>query len=87
MILIDDGLACQLRHTHDAVGIVHTILLDGINGGVNLSARTVEVGGMYVDAERLAAHVLGIDACRISEPVVCMDDVKVLRASHYACDD
>ena len=50
MVLVDDRLTRQLGHAHDAVGIVHTILLDGVNRGVHLTTRTVEVGSMYVNA-------------------------------------
>ena len=50
MILVDDRLARQLGDAHDTVGIVHTVLLNGIDGGVHLAARTIEVGGMHVNA-------------------------------------
>ena len=38
MILMDNGLTCEFRHAHDAVGVVHTVLLDGVNRGVHLTA-------------------------------------------------
>ena len=37
MILVDYRLAGKLTYTHDAVRMVHTILLDAINRGINLS--------------------------------------------------
>ena len=40
-----------------------------------------------MDAEGFAAHLLGMDACWIGEPVVSMDDVKGLCASHLTGDD
>ena len=87
MVLVNDGLTCQLRHTHDTVGIVHTVLLDAIDGGVHLAARTVEVGGMHVDAQGFAADLLSVDACRESQPVVSVDDIELFRSCHHACND
>ena len=54
VILVDDRLTGEFRDTHDAVGMVHTILLDRIDGRVDLATRTVEISGMNVDAERFA---------------------------------
>ena len=87
VILVDDGLTGELAHTHDTVGPVHTVLLDGVDGGVHLAAAAVEVGGMHVDAHRFAAHLLGVDAGGIGEPVVGVDDVEVEGACHLSCDD
>ena len=58
-----------------------------IDRGVYLSARAVKVGGMDMNAQRLAADMLGIDAGGIGEPVVRMDDVKVLGACHHTGND
>ena len=63
--------------------MVHTILLDAIHRGIDIAAAAVEVGGVNVDDEGLAAHVLGVNTCGIGQPVVCMDDVVLL----LACDD
>ena len=38
---------------------------------------------MNVDAQWLTAHLLGMDAGRVGEPVVCVDDVEFL----LPCDD
>ena len=38
MVVVDNGLPCKFRHTHDAVGVVHTVLFNSIHGGVNVSA-------------------------------------------------
>ena len=87
MILVNHRLAGQFRYAHDAVGIVHTILLDAVDGGVHLATRTVEVGSMDVDAQGLSADLLGVDACRISQPVMGMNDVVVEGTSHHTGDD
>ena len=87
MILMDDGLSGQLAYAHDAVGVVHAVLLDAIDGGVHLAARAVEVCGVNVDAERLAAHHLGMNASGIGEPVVRMDEVELLAPCQHAGDD
>ena len=87
MILIDDSLTCKLRYTHDAVGIVHTILLDAINRWVNLTTAAVEVCSMNVYAQRLARYILGMDASRECQPVVCVDDVEVKSTCHHTCNN
>ena len=87
MILVDDRLTRQLRHTHDAVGIVHTVLLDTVNGRIHLTTRTVEVGSMNMDAQRFTTDLLGMDAGRIGQPVVSMDNVVVQGTSHHASDN
>ena len=38
VIVVDNGLSCKFRHTHDTVGMIHTILLNTINGGVDMAA-------------------------------------------------
>ena len=87
VVVADDGLPCEFRNAHDAVGIVHTVLFDTVNGGVHLSARAVEVGGMHVDDEWLSAHLLGMYACREGEPVVGVDDVEFTRTGNDAGND
>ena len=42
---------------------------------------------MHVYAQGLTAHLLGVDAGGIGEPVVSVDDVEFFRACHHACDD
>ena len=49
MVFIDYGPAGQLAHTHDAVGMVHTVLLYRVDGRIHLAARTVEVCGVNMD--------------------------------------
>ena len=78
MILVYDRLTCKLGHAHDAVSIVHSVLLYGINRRIHLSARTVEICSMHVYAQWLSAYHLGMNACRIGKPVVSMDYVKLL---------
>ena len=87
MIMVDDGLTCEFRHTHDAVSIVHTILLYAIDSGVHIATRAVKVGSMDVNAQRFATDILGMDTCRIGEPVMSMDDIKLLGAGYDASND
>ena len=84
VILVDDRLPRQFAHAHDAVGVVHAVLLYRIDRGVDLSARPVEVGGVDVYAERLSAHLLGVYASWEGEPVVGVDDVEVLGPCHHS---
>ena len=85
--MVDNGLAGEFRHTHYAVGIVHSVFLYAIDSGVHLSSRAVEIGGMDMDAQRFAAHALGMDACGIGEPVVGMDYIKLLGACYDTRND
>jgi len=87
MILVDHRGACQLAHAHDAIGMVHAVFLDGIYRGVHPSATAVIIGGVHVNAQRLAAHLLGMYAGRVGQPVVGMDDVKLLGPRHHAGND
>ena len=87
MIVIDDGLPRQLRDTHNAVGMIHTIFLDAVHGRVDMTAGAVPVGSMHMDAQWLSTHLLGIDSGRIGKPVVGMDDIEVLGARYLACND
>jgi hypothetical protein len=87
MILIDDSGAREFRHAHDAVGVIHAVLLDGVDGGVDMSARTVKVGGMHMNAERFATDHLGVHAGRIVSQSWGVDDVKAFGTGNDAGDD
>ena len=84
MVLVYHCLACQLRHTHDAVGIIHSVFLNRIHRRVHISSAPVKIRGMHVDAERFATNPLGMDAGWVSKPVVGVDDVEILGASHHS---
>ena len=86
VVVVDNGLTSQLRHAHDAVGIIHTILLYSIHRRVHLTTTAVEVGSVYMNTQRLTAHVLRMDSCWIRQPVVCMNDIEVLCTCHHACN-
>ena len=87
VVMVDDRLAREFGNAHDAIGVVHTVLLNAVDRGVHIAARTVEVGGVHVNDEGLAAHALGVNACGIGEPVVGVDDVELLLAGNDACHD
>ena len=38
MVVVDDGLPGEFGHAHDAVGVVHTILFDAVDSGVDIAA-------------------------------------------------
>ena len=85
MVLVDDSLTGQFAHAHDVVGVVHTVLLDCIYGGVHVTAAAVKISCVDVYDQRLAAHLLGVYACGISKPVMRVNYIKLLGAGHYAC--
>ena len=82
MVVVDNSLTGELRNAHDAVGIVHTVLLDTIDGRIHLTAGTVKISSMHMDAERLSTHILGMDSSRIGQPVMSMNDIELFRTSH-----
>ena len=84
MIVVDDRLAGQFRYAHDAVGIIHTVLLNTIDSRIHLTTRTVEVSCMYVNAERLTAHILGMDTSWIGKPIMSMNDIELFGSCHNA---
>ena len=67
--------------------MVHTVLLYAIHSGIHLSARAVKVSGMYMDAQGLATHHLCMHSRRIGQPVVGMNEIKLLRACQHAGND
>ena len=87
VILMNHGLTSQFRHTHNTVSPVHTILLYRVNSRIHLTTTTVKIGSMHVDAKRLSTYLLGMDTGRISQPIVCMNDIKVKGTCHNTCDN
>ena len=82
MVLVYHSLTCQLRNTHYTVRVVHSVFLYGIHRWIDLTARTVKVGCMNVYAQRLSAYIFCIYSRRESEPVVGMDNIKLLLPRH-----
>ena len=78
MIFLDHRLTGQVRHRDDVIGIIHTILLDGIHIRIDIATATVIVRRMHVDHQRLSTHVFRMDTRRIGQPVVRMDNVILL---------
>ena len=54
---------------YDVVGVEHAVAFDVEHGGVHVAARTVVVGGVHVDHQRFACHLLGMDAGGVGEPL------------------
>ena len=87
MVLIDNGLTSKFTYTQNAICMIHTIFLNAIDSRVHLATRTVEIRSVYMNAERFATHLLGVHACRISEPIMGMDDIELLTARQHSSDD
>ena len=86
-VVVDDGAACEFRNAHDAVGMIHTVALNGVDGGIDVAARAVEIRGVDVHHEGFSAHLLGMYARGIREPVVGVDNIVVLLAGDDAGHD
>jgi len=69
-VFLDYGLAREVRYGDDMVGVEHAVALDVEHCGIDVAARAVIVGGVHMDYQRLARHLLGVDAGGIGEPVV-----------------
>ena len=87
MILLDHRPAGQFAHTHDMIGMVHTVLLYGIDGRINITAAAIEVGSVDMDNQWHTEDLLSMDTCRIGHPVVGMDQVVVVGSGDHAGDD
>ncbi len=66
------------------VGLKHAVTLDAKHRRVYIATRTVVVGGVNVYHQRLARHLLGVNAGRICQPVVGVYDVKLFGTCHNA---
>jgi hypothetical protein len=82
MILVDNSTTGKFRHTHNAVGIIHSVFFHGIDRGVNLPPRTVKICCMHMDTERFATHHLRMYTSRICQPIVRMNNVEFLLTCH-----
>ena len=87
MILLDHRPAGQFAHTHDMIGMVHTVLLYGVDGRIDIAAAAIEVGRVDMDHQWHTEDLLGVDTCRIGDPVVGMDQVVVVGSGDHAGDD
>ena len=85
MIMVDNRLTGQLRHTHDTVGMVHTVFFYTVDRRIYIAARTVEVRGMHMNDQRFAADMLGMYARRISQPIVGMNNIILLLTGYDSC--
>ena len=83
-VFLNHGAACEVADTYDVVRLFHTAFLDGENRGVDVTAGAVEVGGMYVDNQRLAGDVFGKHTGGVGQPVVRVDDIKIQGMSQHA---
>ena len=87
VILMNNCLTSQLRYTHDTVGIVHTVFLDRIYGRVHLTTAAVEIGSMYVNAQWLSTHSLGMNTSRECQPVVGVNNIKFFATGNNSGND
>ena len=65
----------------------HTVLLYRIYRWIHLSARAVKVSSVDVNAQGFSTHLLGVNTSGEGKPVVSMDNVKLLSASHLPGND
>ena len=83
-VFFNNGLAGQIADGDDVVGLIHAIFFNSEHRWVDITAGAVEVGGMYMDHERLSGHLLCVDSGGICEPVVGVDHIEVKGASDHA---
>ena len=87
MILTDYRLPCQFTDAHDTVCMVHAILLYAIYHRVDMASATVKICRMDMYDQRCARQLLCVDSSRICQPVMRMNDVKLLLTCNDTCDD
>ena len=83
IVLMNNCLTCQLTYTHDTVSMVHTILFNRINGRVHITTASVKVCGVHMDNQRFSWNLLSMNTCRISQPVVWVNNIKLLLTSYH----
>jgi hypothetical protein len=64
---------------------IHASFLNRINGRVHIAATAVEIRRVNVDNQRLAADLFREHTCRISQPVVAVDNIEIQTVSQHAC--
>ena len=84
VVVFDNGFAREVAYTDDMVAMVHSVFFDSVNRGIWFSAAAVELGGVHVDNQRFSADAFGVQAGRVGEPVVRMDDVVLIRSGNNA---
>ena len=75
----------QIAHADDMVRLVHAAFLDGIYCRIDIAAAAVEIGGMHVNHQRLPADMFGEHSCRISQPVMTVNNIKIQTVCQHAC--
>ena len=69
-IFLNYRFASKVAHRDNMVSIIHAIFRNAEHCGINLSTTAVKVGGMNMNYQWLACDLLGMNACRISKPIV-----------------
>ena len=87
MILVNNSATSKLGYAHDTIGMIHTILLNRINSRIDFATRTVKIRSMHMDAKRLSANHFGMYSGRVSQPVMRMNDIKLLLTGYYSGND
>ena len=83
IILVNNRLTCQLTYTHDAISMVHTVLFNGVNSRIHITTASVKVCSVYMDNQRFSRNLLSMNTSRISQPVVRVNNIKLLLTSHH----
>ena len=78
-VFLNHRAAGEVTYAHDMISLFHTAFFNSKNGRIDVAARAVEVGSMYVDNQWFTADVLSENASRIGEPIVRVDDIKIER--------
>ena len=84
-VFLDYGLTSQIADTYDVVGLIHTTFLYRINGGVNIATAAVKIGSVYVYYQWFAADVFRKHTCRIGQPVMAVNNVKIQTVCQHTC--
>ena len=86
MILIDNCLTSEFTDAHNAVSIIHSVLLYTVNRRIYLASTAVEISGMHMNAQWFSTHLLGMYARTISQPIMCMDNIEIESSGYNACN-
>ena len=84
-IPVDTDVSCKLTHSHDLVSCHHTLCLKINHACIDLIVACAVIRcRVHMHYERLSCQLLSRNTCKISEPVVCVNHIKLILVLH--CD-
>ena len=65
------------------IAIIHPILLYSINNRIRVTSTSVELSCMNMNYHWFTANTFSVQSRRVSQPVVSMNNIKIISTSNY----